>query len=62
MRSDIEPGGVFPDYDLPDHSKTMRRLSELQREAWEAGDRTPFHGWNRWSPERIAAERVRVAS
>jgi len=30
MRSDIVPGGVFPDYELPDHAKTMRRLSELQ--------------------------------
>ena len=32
MRSDIVPGGVFPDYELPDHTKTMRRLSELQGE------------------------------
>jgi peroxiredoxin len=30
MRSDIVPGRVFPDYELPDHTKTMRRLSELQ--------------------------------
>jgi peroxiredoxin len=30
MRSDIVPGGVFPDYELPDHAKQMRRLSELQ--------------------------------
>lgn len=30
MRSDIAPGGVFPDYQLPDHTKTLRRLSELQ--------------------------------
>jgi peroxiredoxin len=30
MRSDIVPGGVFPDYELPDHTRTMRRLSELQ--------------------------------
>ena len=30
MRSDIMPGGVFPDYQLPDHTNTMRRLSELQ--------------------------------
>jgi peroxiredoxin len=30
MRSDIVPGGVFPDYELPDHTGTMRRLSELQ--------------------------------
>ena len=30
MRSDIVPGGVFPDYELPDHTKQMRRLSELQ--------------------------------
>jgi peroxiredoxin len=30
MRSDITPGGVFPDYTLPDHTGTDRRLSELQ--------------------------------
>ncbi|MEI9968238.1 MAG: AhpC/TSA family protein [Terracidiphilus sp.] len=32
MRSDIVPGGVFPDYQLPDHSGEMRKLSELQGE------------------------------
>ena len=30
MRSDIVPGGSFPDYELTDHTKTRRRLSELQ--------------------------------
>src|SRR5215813_7445956 len=30
MRSDIVPGSVFPDYQLPDHTSTLRRLSELQ--------------------------------
>jgi len=30
MRSHIVPGGVFPDYELPDHTKTMQSLSELQ--------------------------------
>jgi len=30
MRSDIAPGGVFPDYELPDHTSTLRKLSELQ--------------------------------
>jgi peroxiredoxin len=30
MRSDIVPGGVFPDYSLPDHTGTIRTLSELQ--------------------------------
>ena len=30
MRSDIVPGAVFPDYQLPDHTRTLRRLSELQ--------------------------------
>jgi peroxiredoxin len=30
------------------------------REAWEAGeDLSDFHGWAKWSPERIAAERAR---
>jgi peroxiredoxin len=32
MRSDITPGGTFPDYELPDHTKAPRRLSELQGE------------------------------
>ena len=30
MRSDIVPGCVFPDYVLPDHTNTTRKLSELQ--------------------------------
>ena len=30
MRSDIVPGGSFPDYELTDHQKTRRKLSELQ--------------------------------
>jgi peroxiredoxin len=30
MRSDIRPGGIFPDYALPDHTDTVRKLSELQ--------------------------------
>ena len=30
MRSDILPGGHFPDYQLPDHMGTLRKLSELQ--------------------------------
>jgi peroxiredoxin len=30
MRSDIVPGGLFPDYELRDHGGTKRKLSELQ--------------------------------
>jgi peroxiredoxin len=30
MRSDIAPGGTFPDYELPDHENVLRRLSDLQ--------------------------------
>ena len=30
MRSDIVPGGTFPDYELPDHEDVPRRLSEIQ--------------------------------
>src|ERR1700679_3870630 len=30
MRSDITPGATFPDYALPDHTDTVRTLSELQ--------------------------------
>jgi peroxiredoxin len=32
MRSDIVPGSRFPDYELPDHTSTRRKLSELQGE------------------------------
>ena len=32
MRSDITPGASFPDYALPDHTGTIRKLSELQGE------------------------------
>ena len=27
---DVAPGGVFPDYELPDHAGKLRKLSELQ--------------------------------
>ncbi|MEP6560231.1 MAG: AhpC/TSA family protein [Nakamurella sp.] len=30
MRSDIRPGGAFPDDTLPDHTETGRTLGELQ--------------------------------
>jgi peroxiredoxin len=30
MRADIVPGARFPDYELPDHTNTVRKLSELQ--------------------------------
>ena len=30
MRSDIQPGATFPDYELPDHESVPRKLSELQ--------------------------------
>src|SRR3954464_14199591 len=30
MRPDIVPGGTFPDFALPDHTETVRTLSELQ--------------------------------
>jgi hypothetical protein len=29
MRSDITRGGTFPDYELPDHTDTLRKLNEL---------------------------------
>lgn len=30
MRADIVEGATFPDYELPDHTNTRWRLSELQ--------------------------------
>jgi len=30
MRSDIVPGSIFPDYELPDHTGKVRKLSGLQ--------------------------------
>jgi peroxiredoxin len=30
MRCDITPGGIFPDYALPDHTGAVRSLGELQ--------------------------------
>jgi peroxiredoxin len=30
MRADIVPGNTFPDYELQDHTRTLRKLSELQ--------------------------------
>ena len=96
MRHDVAAGGVFPDYELPDHTGELCKLSELQgddpliltlarghycpkehqqpsvvdlwhdlrsatseirpdwdlsapglRDAWNAGDLSRFHGWNK---------------
>ena len=44
MRADIVPGGVFPDYELTDHTKTRRRLSEVTRGIrpdWDPGRTRP---------------------
>jgi peroxiredoxin len=30
MPTDFAPGSTLPDYELPDHEKTPRKLSELQ--------------------------------
>ena len=30
MRSDIKPGAIFPDFELPDHTNATRKLSEIQ--------------------------------
>jgi peroxiredoxin len=30
VRADIAPGGIFPDHEFTDHTKTRRKLSELQ--------------------------------
>jgi peroxiredoxin len=30
MLKDLEPGDELPDFELPDHTGTKRRLSELQ--------------------------------
>ena len=32
IRSDITPGGTFPDYELPDQDRVTRKLSEIQGE------------------------------
>ncbi|MCW0214286.1 MAG: hypothetical protein OJJ54_13070 [Pseudonocardia sp.] len=54
MRSDIRPGGVFPDYAPPDHTGTVRSLGELQGDdptilLLSRGHYCPkdFHGWDR---------------
>src|SRR4051794_39121044 len=30
MRADIVPGATFPDYELPDHTNALRKLSTIQ--------------------------------
>jgi peroxiredoxin len=64
MRADIRPGAAFPDYQLPDHTGTPRRLSEIQgsdpmiivlaREAYSAKDQRQHEGliqlWSEMKP------------
>jgi hypothetical protein len=60
VRSDIVPGGVFPDYLLPDHTAATREsrpdwdlAAPGLREAWRTGDLSSFHGWDRRTPDEI---------
>lgn len=65
MRPDIKPGATFPDYELLDHenvpgaSPRSRPDWDLStpglRDAWDAGDWSPFHGWNRRTPPTPSA-------
>jgi peroxiredoxin len=52
--------------DLRELSQEIRPDWDLStpglRDAWEAGDVAAFHGWSRWTPERVAAERERIAT
>ncbi len=32
MRADIQPGAHFPDYELTDHTRVRRKLSESARQ------------------------------
>jgi hypothetical protein len=64
MRSDITPGATFPDYELPDHTGRLRRLSEIQggdplvvvlaSEAYSAKDQVQHEGlvglWREMKP------------
>ena len=64
MRTDIKPGTIFPDYQLPDHNGQPRRLSEIQgsdpmiivlaREAYSAKDQRQHEGlvqlWSEMKP------------
>jgi hypothetical protein len=51
MRSDIVPRGVFPDYELPDHTGIKRRLSEFAGR----GSADPHAGMGPLLPERTSA-------
>jgi|TARA_R100000501_G_scaffold17256_1_gene31940 peroxiredoxin len=63
MRDDIKPGGRFPDYTLLDHTKTKRRLSDLQsdqtmvlvltRGAFCPKDRQHFQELVRFHPQLV---------
>jgi hypothetical protein len=56
-----EPAGTAGDFrqDLRAVTREIRPDWDLStpglREAWDAGDLSQVHGWNKWSPERIAA-------
>lgn len=63
MRADIVPGAKFPDYVLPDHTRTPRRLSDLQGEdtmvvvltrgAFCPKDREHHHELARFHPQLV---------
>ena len=62
MRSDIVPGAVFPDYELPDHTATRHKLSE-RRAAAAHGEHEKRLGaadpnWPDWYTAYMVAEQT----
>ncbi len=67
MRSDIVPGGIFPDYALLDHTGAIRRLSELQGRApmiltLTCGHYCPKERSLVLNPHRMSARRMLTSS
>ncbi len=69
MRPDITVGGTFPDYEIPDHTDTLRKLSALQendpmilmlaRGAFCPKDRQQLHQLVAFYPQvRVAYTRI----
>lgn len=51
MRADIVPRAKFPDYELTDHARTRRKLSELQGNDPIYKIYNGYWFWGRPSPE-----------
>ena len=61
MRPDLVPGGVLPDYELPDHTSTLRNVKQIDRKTSQSGIGSTITSYLTGKEKYLCAERNALA-